>query len=344
MDVSIPSGGSPAGLKEESGFLSPSSNSSLSSIGIVNRGIDARDSDGAGTRPLLTSSPASETSRSPSSLSPAADSFVSAEFPTADSPESSPEPILLPYHEVLGRVVCQSDFPLDDMESIRTEIQDLQRDLIDYLGVPEPKEKIEICVFRERKSYVDFLKVNCPQAPLNRPALYIKDQGPGYVFLQLDDRLILNLRHEMTHAFLNSTLKNVPIWLDEGLAKYFETPAGERGKANPFLLPVADRAESIFVPVPSLPGLEKLTGIDDMGPTQYRNAWAWTHFLIHYSPETQRILGLYLQSLRPENQTGIDAGRAAEIQRTAPLTTLLKSEIPDYKKQYRSHFTDWAKR
>lgn len=263
---------------------------------------------------------------------------------TTETSEPSDGPIFLPYHEVLGRVVCQSDFPLDDMEIIRTEIRNLQKDLIDYLGVPEPKEKIEICVFRERESYVAFLKTNCPQAPLNRPALYVKDQGPGYVFLQLDEKLILNLRHEMTHAFLNSTLKNVPIWLDEGLAKYFETPAGERGKANPFLLPVADRAESVFIPVPSLPSLEKLNGIGDMGPVQYRNAWAWTHFLIHYSPETQRILGLYLQTLRPENQDGIDPRQAAEIQKSAPLTTLLKSEIPDYKKQYRNHFTDWARR
>ena len=39
----------------------------------------------------------------------------------------------------------------------------------------------------------------------------------------------------MTHAILNASLRYVPIWLDEGLAKYFETPRGDRATQNPFL-------------------------------------------------------------------------------------------------------------
>jgi hypothetical protein len=265
-----------------------------------------------------------------------------APIPSQSGPSTPAE--TFPYREVLGQVVCLSDFPLDDAGAIRSEIRNLQKDLTDYLGIPESNEKVILCLFRQRESYTAFLKRNCPQAPTNRPALYIKDNGPGYVFLQFDDKLILNLRHEMTHALLNSTHKNIPIWLDEGLAKYFETPAGERGNANPFLEPVANRAESFFTPVPSLPGLERLKEIGDMGPTQYRNAWAWIHFLIHYSPKTQQILSRYLQTLRTENQSGIDVKQAAEFQKTAPLTTLLKSEFPGYKKEYRAHFAEWAKR
>ena len=260
----------------------------------------------------------------------------------AETMESIPD--LLPYKETLGYVNCQSDFPLGDMETFRTEIRDLQRDLIEYLGVPAPKEPVILCVFRERKDYVAFLKKNCPQAPLNRPALYIKDQGPGFVFLQFDEKMILNLRHEMTHAILNASLRNIPIWLDEGLAKYFETEGGKRGLENPFLTQIADRADSFFSPVPSLPHLERLTKVEEMGPAQYRDAWAWTHFLIHYSPQTQQLLGHYLQSLRPERQVGIDARKAAEIQRSAPMTTLLKSQVPDYKKKYRDHFIEWSKK
>ena len=248
------------------------------------------------------------------------------------------------YREVLGQVVCLSEFPLDDGSAIRAEIQNLQKDLTDYLGTPESNEKVVVCIFRTRESYTAFLKRNCPQAPSNRPALYIKDSGPGYVFLQLDEKLILNLRHEMTHALLNSTHKNIPIWLDEGLAKYFETPAGQRGKSNPFLEPVSDRAGSFLTPIPTLANLEKLKGINEMGPTQYRDSWAWIHFLIHYSPRTQQILSRYLQTLETENQAGIDSKKAAEIQKTAPLTAMLKAEFPDYKKEYRAHFADWSKR
>ena len=265
--------------------------------------------------------------------------------PTAIAQEPALSPMFpqrLPYHQVLGRVVCESDFPLDDVASLTTEINALQVDLIDYLGIPAPAEQIELCLFRDKASYLTFLKAVFPQAPLDRPALYIKDKGPGILLLQRDDRLILNLRHEMTHAFLNASLRNVPIWLDEGLAKYFETPCGERGHSNPFLPTVADRADRFLAPIPSLAGLERLQRIDQMGTAQYRDSWAWTHFLIHYSPQTQRVLAAYLQTLRPENQHGINAEKAYQIRQSAPLTTLLKQTLPDYKKCYKAHFDRWG--
>ena len=248
----------------------------------------------------------------------------------------------LPYCQVLGQVVCESDFPLGDVDSLTVEINALQTDLINYLGIPVPTEKIELCLFRDKQSYLDFLQAVFPQAPRDRPALYIKDRGPGVLLLQRDDKLILNLRHEMTHAFLNASLRNVPIWLDEGLAKYFETPAGKRGFFNPFLPTVAERADRLLTPIPSLPALEHLQGIDQMGTAQYRDSWAWTHFLLHYSPQTHRILAAYLQTLRPENQRGINAAAAQKIRQSAPLTELLKRELPDYKKRYKAHFDQWS--
>jgi hypothetical protein len=36
--------------------------------------------------------------------------------------------------------------------------------------------------------------------------------------------------HEMTHAFIGRTLSHVPLWLNEGLAKYFETMRIESGR------------------------------------------------------------------------------------------------------------------
>ena len=273
---------------------------------------------------------------------------VCAAAQTLESPADSVAevrlfPNQLPYCEVLGQVVCESEFPLDDVESLKVEIGALQTDLMDYLGIPKPDEPIGLCLFRGAATYSAFLKRTYPNAPSDRPALYIKDNGPGRLFLYCDDRLILNLRHEMTHAFLNAALRNVPIWLDEGLAKYFETPAGERGFKNPFLEPVAQRADDLFRPTPSLAGLERLTRIDQMGVSQYRDSWAWIHFLIHYSSETHKLLGLYLCTLRPENQRDITSRRAAEIQKTAPLSAFLKREMPDYKKRYKEHFETWGR-
>ncbi len=251
----------------------------------------------------------------------------------------------LPYSVALGRVVCESNFPLEETAGLQAEIVRLQNDLVGYLGVPESKEKISLCLFRDRTSYIAFICEYFPGAPTDRPALYVKEPGkPGVLMVRRDEKTILNVRHEMVHAYLNAALVNVPIWIDEGLAKYFETPPGERGFRNPFLEKVESDATSFFASPPSLARLEKLTRVDQMRLREYRESWAWTHFLIHYSPETQRVLALYLRSLRPEAQAEISAAEAARLQKDAPLKRLLERYVPDYKAKYVEHFRGWTER
>src|SRR5947209_8380306 len=48
------------------------------------------------------------------------------------------------------------------------------------------------------------------------------DELPVYTFN--GDHIRQDLRHELTHALLHSVLKDVPLWLDEGLAEFFELP------------------------------------------------------------------------------------------------------------------------
>ena len=33
----------------------------------------------------------------------------------------------------------------------------------------------------------------------------------------------------MAHGYLHSAFPSIPLWLDEGLAEYFETPRGDAG-------------------------------------------------------------------------------------------------------------------
>ncbi len=251
----------------------------------------------------------------------------------------------LPYSIALGKVVCESNFPLEETAGLQAEIVQLQNDLVGYLGVPESTEKISLCLFRDRTSYIAFICEYFPGAPTDRPALYVKEPGkPGVLMVRRDEKTILNVRHEMVHAYLNAALVNVPIWIDEGLAKYFETPPGERGFRNPFLEKVESDATSFFASPPSLSRLEKLTRVEQMRIREYRESWAWTHFLIHYSSETQRVLALYLRSLRPEAQVGISSEEAARRQKEAPMKRLLERYIPDYKAKYVEHFRGWTER
>jgi len=213
----------------------------------------------------------------------------------------------LPYVQTCGVVVVQANFPLTEIASILDEINQLQYDLNRYIGVPAPKEKIELCLFKNEETYTSFLREFFPRAPSDRRALYVKlDNKPGTLMVQKSKDFEIDLRHEMTHAIIHTSIPTMPIWLDEGLAKYFEVPIQDRAGNHPYM-PLVRWNAKLGV-VPSLDRLTKLETIDDMGTKEYRDSWAWTHFLIHRSPETHRLLAAYLQMLAQLSSDGGDEG------------------------------------
>ena len=57
---------------------------------------------------------------------------------------------------------------------------------------------------------------------------------------QNERELAVDLRHETTHAVLHGLLPMVPLWLDEGLAEYFEAPEANRLQRHPHFKAVLD--------------------------------------------------------------------------------------------------------
>jgi len=251
----------------------------------------------------------------------------------------------LPYVQTCGVVVVQANFPLTEITAILDEINLLQHDLNSYIGVPEPKEKIELCLFKDEASYSSFLKEFFPRAPTDRRALYVKlTNKPGTLMVQKTNDFEIDLRHEMTHAIVHATIPNVPIWLDEGLAKYFEVPPPDRASQSPYMSRVRWNAKVGLIP--SLDRLVKLETIDDMQAKEYQDSWAWTHFLIHRSPETQRLLAAYLrmlanwtprESARTNPVVGLFAGDAKST--LAPsLKLYLDDIVPNQREAFKEHF------
>ena len=237
----------------------------------------------------------------------------------------------LPHVQTCGVVVVQANFPLTEISSILDEINQLQHDLNRYIGVPAPKEKIELCLFRNQETYISFLRELFPRAPTDRRALFVKlDNKPGTLLVQKSKDFEIDLRHEMTHAIIHASISKVPIWLDEGLAKYFEVPIQDRSGRHPYMSQV--RWNTKRGSVPSLDRLTKLETIDDMGAKEYRDSWAWTHFLIHRSPETHRLLAAYLQMLADwspsEERTG---GLRQGLLSTTLWDGLKRESIPSLK-------------
>lgn len=226
---------------------------------------------------------------------------------------------------VAGPFVCRADFPLDEHLGLLRELEPLQRELTRILGVPSAREPIHLYLFEKKKTYQSFIKHHFPGVPYRR-AVYVKARGPGIVLAYLHSGLATDVRHEGTHALLHAALPMVPLWLDEGLAEYFEVAPKERARGNSHLTSV--RWAARFGIVPKLDELEQFDGIDDMDSSDYRHAWAWVHFMFHGSREGHAELVRYLEDIR----NAVPPGQ---------LSDRLRRRLPDVERHFIEHFRSW---
>lgn len=222
--------------------------------------------------------------------------------------------------------VCRANYELEEQEKLLPELQQLRRDVADSLGLNLSAEPVEVYLFRDKSSYRAYMKERFPSVPLRR-ALFIKGGGPGMVYAYDSRDFEVDLRHEATHAVLHTVLPEVPLWLDEGLAEYFEVPRDQRVEGHPHLSSVQ---WNLWLGISSLGQLEAKQQLEEMSRRDYRDAWAWVHFLLHGPPAGGEELRAYLADMR--------AGRAA-----LPLSARLTRRMAAVDEQLAEHFRNWER-
>ncbi len=224
-----------------------------------------------------------------------------------------------------GRFQLHANFSLDGCEQLVAELQQLQRDMASALGSNATQEPVHLFLFRDQASYDRYMKRYFEGAPARR-AMFVKGSMPGWVFAYQNADYEIDLRHETAHALLHSELPIVPLWLDEGLAEYYEVAADARVYDNPHLS--TTKWEAWLYRVPSLRRLEELQDMSRMGKAEYRAAWSWVHFMLHGPRDAQRVLVEYLADMRDHRTAGT-------------LNDRLHAAMPDLEKQYLKHFRSW---
>lgn len=194
----------------------------------------------------------------------------------------------------IGPLLCHAEFPLEDEREVFARLGELQQELCERLGVPPAREAIAVYLFADRGGYREFVGKRQPEL-ITRKAGYVKNGGAGQVMAYRSASFEVDLRHECTHALLHAALPRVPLWLDEGLAEYFELPP-ERRFSSPHRQAVVWQSR-LGMPVP-LDRLEGLASMSDMGRSEYRWSWAWTSFLLDGPPEARAELARYLVQLQ----------------------------------------------
>ena len=143
------------------------------------------------------------------------------------------------------------------------------------------------------------------------------------IFASRSAALAKDLRHEVTHAHLHETVAGLPLWLDEGMAEYYEMPGLQRRYGHPHQPEIMRALGQGWQP--DLAMLENLSPRHPLGQRDYSQAWAWFHFFLHAEPGYRRSLVNFLADLR----AGRPAGQLSHRLRSRPVF-----------QDFRQHFLD----
>ena len=196
--------------------------------------------------------------------------------------------------------VFYSDRPLPKGHKILNSAASLQDSVCLDLKIAPPKDLIFVYIFGEKGSFDHYLQRKYPNLPPRR-AFFMAQRRPGthdedlIVLTWWSDKLEQDLRHELTHALIHTAIPDIPLWLDEGLAEYYE------------LQTIFDTSEERRIQAlsdfksgnrPNIHRLEQLLDIHQMGREEYREAWCWTRWILIGSSEARAVFMSYLCDLK----------------------------------------------
>ena len=223
---------------------------------------------------------------------------------------------------VRDQLVIHSDFRLPRQHRLLNELVSRRNDISELLDIPLSDEPIEVYLFEDRARFQKFMTQQHPEFP-NRRAFFVKDDASLNVFAFWGSRVGEDLRHEVTHGYVHGVVPNIPLWLDEGIAEYFEVTRGRGGLNGAHVYHLVnglDRGQW----KPDLRRLESLESASQLTQTDYAESWLWVHFLLTGDSQTRLIIQRLLQEL-------IENGSAG------PILPQVEIEFPDYEAQLLMH-------
>jgi hypothetical protein len=196
----------------------------------------------------------------------------------------------------------------DAAQSLRG-LESRLRDGLELEADPELRP-IRVLVFDDEEQLDRLMSKAHPGLP-SRRAFFLAENGKRTIYAHRGDRLAEDLQHEATHALLHATVGVLPLWLDEGLAEYYEVEPDDAQE-------VMRRARALLRArkeewSPDLARLESLTSVGQLDAADYREAWAWAHFLLEGPPQAHAILQARLDSTA--NRAEPPGSVSSEIQR-----------------------------
>jgi hypothetical protein len=235
--------------------------------------------------------------------------------------ETSP-PLPEQHIQVRKQLVIHSDFRLPQRHRLIDELARQREEVASTLGLPRSDELIHVYLFGDERKFHAHLERIYPGLDPRR-AIFVKTDWQLVVLAHWGDRIAEDLRHEVAHAYLHGVLPAIPLWLDEGLAEFFEVPREDRGLNVPHITLLWERLQ-VAGWKPRLERLESIGELADLRQIDYAESWLWMHFLLETTPVRRQRLQNYLVRL---HESGL----------VVPLSGDLRSLDEDYHHAARQH-------
>jgi hypothetical protein len=193
-----------------------------------------------------------------------------------------------------------SDFDVPHDQPLFQELAGMRDQIYKELQLLPGNAVVQVYLFEDEERYKRFMESRYPDLPQRRAFFIAQPRAIGggedlNVYTFWGKKIQQDLRHELTHALLHSVIRDVPLWLDEGLAEYFELPPDHKG-FNPAHLESL-RHSPLGPYKPDLARLEGLTEVKQMTTAEYREAWGWVHLMLRDKPEAKTVLTNYLHQM-----------------------------------------------
>lgn len=211
----------------------------------------------------------------------------------------------------MDNLLVLSEFKLPRHHPLVEDLKTTRQAVLNTLELPPQRDEVVVYLFSNHVEYQDYLQTTFPTLP-HRRAYFVGTPHELSVYTYWGDRIQEDLRHEYTHGILHSSLGKVPLWLDEGLAEYFEVSGSQPGSINP------DHAAQLTSAMqngwkPDIERLESLVDFAQMQKIDYQEAWVWVHYLLHDSQDSKAVLVDYIAAIKDVREFPSLASRVRDL-------------------------------
>ncbi len=209
----------------------------------------------------------------------------------------------LPSEKLVERdqLKIHSDFRIPRNHRLLDELVAQRSEIARRLGVAKSEQPIHVYVFENEFVYYSYLRQSHPGFPQRR-AFFLKSDKLLNVFAYWGERVAEDLRHEVTHGYIHSVIPEIPLWIDEGIAEYFEVPMQRQG----LNLSHVDLLWSLYERgnwKPNLRNLESKTHTAELSQIDYAESWLWVHFMLETDPKLVYVLRQYLKEVAENGES-----------------------------------------